>query len=246
LKTVGIIGCGTIGSIITEAIAKGLVECDRLILFDGQVVRARKLGETAKSKATVVESVDEMVALKPSVVVEAASQAAAKQYAKIIVDSGVELIVMSVGALLELDLHSPRLHVPSGAIGGLDAISSATLAGINEVALITRKNPKALEMSNKCEEIVFEGSAREAVKRFPKEINVAATLALTAGADKVKVKLISDPRVRRNVHKVKVLWALGEMSLTFENDAYPNNLKTSALAAWSAIRLLKDILERTE
>jgi predicted dinucleotide-utilizing enzyme len=48
------------------------------------------------------------------------------------------------------------------------------------------------------------------------------------------------------VHKVKVLWALGEMSLTFENDAYPNNLKTSALAAWSAIRLLKDILERTE
>lgn len=246
MKTVGIIGCGTIGYIITDAVAKELVKCDRIVLFDGQIERARKLGMIIKPKAVVVESVDKMLALKPSVIVEAASQVAAKQYARTILRGGVDLIVMSVGALLELDLQSPRLHIPSGAIGGLDAISSATLAGIDRIILTSHKNPKALEMSNKTKEIVFDGSAQEAVKRFPKEINVAASLALTAGTEKVRVRVVSDPDVNRIVHEIKVEWRFGDMNLIFSNDAYPNNPKTSALAAWSAIKLLKDILEKAE
>jgi aspartate dehydrogenase len=156
----------------------------------------------------------------------------------------IELIVMSVGALLDLDVRSSKIHIPSGAIGGLDAIASAVLAGMSEVVLTTRKNPKILDMNNREEKLVYEGTAREAVKLFPREINVAAALALAASPEKVKVRIVSDPKVTRNVHEVKVKWKHGEMLLRFENEPHPENPRTSALAAWSAIRLLKEILQR--
>jgi aspartate dehydrogenase len=84
-----------------------------------------------------------------------------------------------------------------------------------------------------------------AVRLFPKEMNVAATLALAVYPEKVKVKIISDPKVTRNVHEIKVAWKHGDMLLRFENDPHPDNPGTSALAAWSAIKLLKDLLEKT-
>ena len=110
---------------------------------------------------------------------EAASQQAVKDYITKIVSSGIELIVMSTGALLSVDVDLSRVHVPSGAIGGLDALSSAALAGIDEVVLSSRKNPKALGKDNTVETVIYEGYAEEAAKKFPREMNVAATLALT-------------------------------------------------------------------
>jgi aspartate dehydrogenase len=242
LKRVGIIGCGAIGNIILEAIANRTIECDEVILFDGQIERAQKLANSQKANTTVVNSVDKMIQLKPLVIVEAASQQAVRQYAKKILAEEIELIIMSVGALLDLNLSSTKLHITSGAIGGIDAISSAALAGIEQATLTTRKNPEALEMNNQKEELVFEGKPNDAVKRFPKEMNVAATLALAAQPEKVNVRLISDPHVTRNVHEIKVKWKHGDMAFAFSNDPHPSNPKTSALAAWSAIRLLKSIL----
>ena len=151
---------------------------------------------------------------------------------------------MSVGALLDLNVRSNKIHIPSGAIGGLDAISSAELAGVEEVILTTRKNPRALEMDNREEKLVYEGTAEEAVRLFPRGMNVAATLALTTQPEKVKVRVISDPKVDRNVHEIKLRWKHGEMLLEFANDPHPENPRTSALAAWSAIDLLKEILHR--
>jgi aspartate dehydrogenase len=245
VKTVGIIGCGAIGTLIAKAVDKGIVACDKLVLHDLDMARAEKLKRSVHVPCTVAKSVEEVIKLKPAVVVEAASIQTAKEYVKKIVDVDIDLIVMSVGALLDLDLKNPRIHYPSGAIGGLDALSAADLAGVNEVVLTTRKSPRVLDMDNRKERIAFQGGAREAVKRFPREMNVAATLALTVGAEKVKVCVISDPRVDRNVHEVKVNWALGDMLLRFSNDPHPENPKTSALAAWSAIRLLKDVLEKS-
>jgi aspartate dehydrogenase len=152
---------------------------------------------------------------------------------------------MSVGALLDLKVKNGKIHIPSGAIGGLDAIASAALAGIDEVVLTTRKNPKALDMNNREEKLVYEGNARESVRLFPREINVAAALALTVSPEKVRVRIVSDPQVKRNVHEVKVKWRYGDMLLRFENEPHPENPRTSALAAWSAIRLLREILQRS-
>jgi aspartate dehydrogenase len=160
-------------------------------------------------------------------------------------EAGIEVIIMSVGALLDMQISSRKIHTPSGAIGGIDAVRSAALAGIDEITLTTRKNPQALKTDRNAETIIYDGDAEMAVRLFPKEMNVAATLALTVQPKKVKVRVISDPNVNRNVHEIRVIWTNGEMNLRFANDQHPDNPGTSALAAWSAIRLLKDLLEKT-
>ena len=110
--------------------------------------------------------------------------------------------------------------------------------------MTTRKPPKALGKTNSQEETVYEGYAEEAARQFPSEMNVAATLALTVKPAKVKVEVISDPGVTRNTHQIHVKWRYGEMTMQFANDPHPDNPHTSALAAWSAINLLKSQLEK--
>jgi aspartate dehydrogenase len=240
---VGLIGCGAIGKVLAETIERKLVICDELVVYDFDTSKAEKLKNSIQFPLTIVKSLDQLLALKPKVIVEAASQQAAKDYVPKIVSSGTELIVMSTGALLSLNVDLSKVHVPSGAIGGLDALSSAALAGIEEVVLTSRKNPKALGANNKEEKIVYEGYAEEAAKLFPREMNVAATLALTVKPAKVKVQVVADPTVQRNTHEIQVKWRYGEMFLRFANDPHPDNPHTSALAAWSAIKLLQTILK---
>jgi len=243
MRTVGIIGCGAIGTLIAEAVERRLVMCDELILYDYDLEKAEMLKSSLHFPTTVVLSLDEMLRLKPKVIVEAASQQAAREYVGRIVAEGVDLIVMSSGALLGLNVQSSKVHVPSGAIGGLDALSSAALAGIDEIVLTSRKNPKAFDMNNKEARIVYEGSAEEAARLFPREMNVAATLALTVKPARVRVQVLSDPTVHRNTHEIQVKWRFGEMLLRFANDPHPENPRTSALAAWSAIKLLQTLME---
>ncbi len=244
MKTVGIIGCGTIGTIIARAVQNGIVECDELILYDHKREKARKLQNELRIPIRVAEDLEEMIKFKPKIIVEAASQQAVKDYIGKILAAEIELIVMSVGALLGLNVKNKKLHLPSGAIGGLDAISSAELAGIEELVLTTRKNPNTLDTDIYTEKLVYEGTAEEAVRLFPREMNVAATLALTIKSEKMVVKVIADPEVDRNVHEINVKWKFGEMLLKFANDPHPDNPKTSALAAWSAIKLLKETLDK--
>ena len=244
MKTVGLIGCGAIGTLIAEAVERRLVMCDELVLYDYDLEKAALLKSALHFPTTVVLNLDEMLKLQPTVIVEAASQQAAREYVPRIVKKGIDLIVMSTGALLQLPPQGGRVHVPSGAIGGLDALSGAALAGIDEVVLTSRKNPRALEMDNHEAQLVYEGYAEEAAARFPREMNVAATLALTVKPARVKVQVISDPAVERNTHEITVKWRFGEMQLRFANDPHPENPRTSALAAWSAIRLLQKLLEK--
>jgi aspartate dehydrogenase len=244
LKTVGLIGCGAIGTVLAEAIQRKIVTCDQLIIFDIDQSKAKKLKESLNFPVTIVESFSELLKGQPTVIVEAASQQAVKEYIDEIIAKNIELIVMSTGALLSLNIDLERVHVPSGAIGGLDAIASATLAGINEATLTSRKNPKALGRTNSNAETIYEGTALDATRRFPREMNVAATLALTVKPAIVKVQVISDPKTTRNTHEIQIKWRYGDMFLRFQNEPHPENPHTSALAAWSAIKLLQTTLEK--
>jgi aspartate dehydrogenase len=241
---VGLIGCGAIGTVLAEAIERKQVVCDELIAFDIDVSKAQKLKAYLAFPTRIVTNIDELINAKPKVIVEAAGQQAIKEYYDRLLLSGLDFIVMSTGALLDLDITSNNLHFPAGAIGGLDALEAASNAGIDEVTLISRKNPRALGKDNPIENIVYEGDAQEAAKLFPREMNVAATLALTVKPVKVKVKVVSDPTVTRNTHEIYVTWRFGKMLMRYENDPHPTNTHTSALAAWSAIRLLKILLEK--
>jgi aspartate dehydrogenase len=242
MKTLGLIGCGAIGTLIAEACAKNIVECDKIVLYDFDQQKAEKLKKSLRFPTVLVASVSQMIKLQPTIIVEAASQQAAKDYAKMIIDANIQLIIMSTGALLDLNVDLRRINVPSGAIGGLDALGSAALAGISEVTLTSRKNPKAFELSNKEAKTMYEGYAEDAARLFPREMNVAATLALTVKPARVKVQVISDPEVSRNTHEIRVKWKYGEMFMRFANDPHPDNPHTSALAAWSALKLIRTLL----
>ena len=243
MRTVGLIGCGAIGTVLAEAIERKLVICDQLVVFDVDMSKAQQLKKELKFPVTVVASFEELLMRNPTVIVEAASQQAAKAYVPQIAAQEIEIIVMSTGALLDLDVDMTHVHVPSGAIGGLDALANAALAGIDEVTLTSRKNPKAFSKTSTKAETIYEGVAEEASKQFPREMNVAATLALTVKPARVNVQVISDPAVTRNTHEIKVKWRYGDMFLRFANVPHPDNPHTSALAAWAAIRLLKTLLE---
>ena len=243
-KTVGLIGCGAIGTLVAQAIEKKIVKCDKLVLFDYQQHKAIDLKKSIDVDTIIVNNLEEMLQLNPLVIIEAASQKAAKDYIKPITTKGVHLIVMSSGALLGMDYQSKKLHVPSGAIGGLDAISSAALTHISEVVLTTKKNPKAFEMNNSQPKIIYEGTAETAAKLYPRSMNVASTLSFIVKPAKVQVRLISDPNTKRNTHEIQIKWQFGQMLLRFSNDPHPENPRTSALAAWSAINLLNNLLNK--
>jgi aspartate dehydrogenase len=242
IRKVGLIGCGAIGTVLAEAIERKIVVCDELIVYDFDVSRAEQLKKMLKFPTTIVSGVDELIKLRPAVIVEAASQQAAKDYVPKIVAADIELIVMSTGALLDLDVDMSKVHVPSGAIGGLDAIASAALTGAVEVTLTSRKTPKALDIETKVPIVMYEGEAEDAARKFPREMNVAATLAITVKPSKVNVQVIADPNVVRTTHEITAKWKYGDMFLRFSNQPHPDNPKTSALAAWAAIRLLKTLL----
>ena len=243
VKKVGLIGCGAIGTVLAEAIDRKIVVCDELIVFDTDSAKSQKLKRSLQFRVKIVSSVEELLAAKPKVVVEAAGQQAVRDYFERLVASNAQIIIMSTGALLGLNVDDPKVHFPAGAIGGLDAIAAAANAGIDEVTMTSRKNPKALGKTNTEENIIYEGSAKEAALQFPREMNVAATLALTVKPVQVKVRVISDPKVIRNTHQIYVKWRYGEMRLQFENQPHPDNPHTSALAAWAAIRLLQTLLQ---
>jgi aspartate dehydrogenase len=242
-RRVGLIGCGAIGTVLAEAIERKIVACDELIVYDFDMTKAHQLKAALKLPVVVVTGVDEMLQTQPLVIVEAASQQAAKDYVPKIAAAGIEQIVMSTGALLDLDVDLSKVHVPSGAIGGLDAIASASLTGTIDITLTSRKTPKALNIQTSEPKVVYEGTAEDAARRFPREMNVAATLAITVRPAKVHVKVIADPTVARTTHEIVVHWKYGDMFLQFANQPHPENPKTSALAAWAAINLLKTLLQ---
>jgi len=253
---VGLVGCGAIGSILAEAIDSGKAGDTKLIgIFDISEKNAFTLQRKLRNKCAVAHSLEELLSADADVIVEAASQKAVREYGEKILRSGRDMIVLSVGALLDKELLSrmleaaerggARIRVPTGAVLAVDALKAASIGGIESVELITIKPPHALGVKAARRSVVFEGAAKEAVKRFPQNINVAATLSLAGiGEKKTKVRIIADPKLKRNIHELRVKAASGSFQARIENVPSPDNPKTSYIAALSAMRLLKDMSER--
>jgi aspartate dehydrogenase len=196
------------------------------------------------------------------IVVECAPAAHLRDIAEPTLANGRILVTLSCGALLDnFDLvelarrHKGRILVPSGALLALDAVQAAALGGgINSVHMITRKPPGGLEgapylverqirvaelTEAKC---VFAGSAREAARGFPANVNVAAALALAGiGPDRTSIEIWADPAVDRNIHRIEVDADAARFSMQIENVPSAENPRTGRLTPLSVIALLRKL-----
>ncbi|MGF7119396.1 aspartate dehydrogenase [Methanobacterium oryzae] len=246
---VGIIGCGAIANIMTNFAVEGKLGIDLNFFYDRDIERAENLA--LQVDGTVVLEVEDMLD-KVDLVIEAASPQAVADVVPKVLEKGKDVLIMSIGALMDKELRErlekiasstdSKIFAPSGAIVGLDGIKAASIGKIKEASLITRKPPKSLGIKTEGETILYEGKASDAVKEFPTNINVAAALSLACGKD-VDVKIIADPSVDRNMHEVHVIGDSGEFTTITRNVRCSMNPKTSVLAAYSAIKLLKSLNE---
>jgi aspartate dehydrogenase len=267
---VALIGCGAIGTTLAKAIDAGKTGRVGLSwVFDLKPGSCEALVKKLRSKPKIAKLARDIFTDKTvDLVIEAASQGAVAKYALDVLKSKKDLMVMSVGALGEERLlraiirtakrTGRRVHVPSGAILGIDGIKAAG-EGIDEVILTTRKPPVALAYSEYVRKkgidltrlrkplVLFKGTAREAVKAFPESVNVAATLSLAGvGFSKTKVRVVADPSLDRNVHEIHVKGKAGEFVTEARNVPSPDNPRTSYLAALSAIRTLRNLTENVK
>ncbi len=261
---IGVIGCGAIGSEICRALDKKLVNARLVAVYDKSQQNCMGLIEKLCTRPDMVPP-DELISMA-DIVVECASQAAVREFGLRVLEKGRHLMVLSAGALVDPLLrenlidaamaHNCRIYVPSGAIAGLDGLKSASIAPLHRVMLVTTKNPKGLQEapyvienniqldSFREKTLLFEGNAQEAVKAFPANVNVAASLSLAGmGPKETGVRVFVDPGATRNIHEITVEGSFGIFTCRIENMPSPTNPKTSYLAALSAIATLKKIAE---
>lgn len=261
---IGIIGGGVIARLFVEHIRRGDLGRARVVAMAGRNDRSRGNAIAKRFRIPFVTGPSALLAKKPDVVVEAASHEAVREYGEPLLSKGVALIVLSCGALCDNSLRrrleraaetgSALLSVPSGGIGGLDALKAACIAGVDEVTIAVTKPPAAWRGIAYVEKlgvdlgglrqprVLFDGTAREGVPHFPANVNIAAVLSMAGiGFDKTRLKVVADPALRHNTHYIEIKGRTGNISIKLENVPAPDNPKTAWLACYSALAALKAV-----
>lgn len=256
-KTIGIIGCGAIGSAIAWYAAEKLQNnIEKIYLCDTDSEKLKELAEKIEC-ALAAENMEALIDAS-DLVIEAVSPKIVPDIIKAALEQRKDVMVMSVGGLLsDLGLlekareKGTRILLPSGAIAGIDGLKAAKIGGLESVTITTRKSPKSIKGAPYLEEnsidvdaisgeeVVFEGTALEAIKGFPKNVNVSAILSIAGiGPEKTRVKIVVSPEYTKNTHEIEMVGAAGTIFTRAENVPSPQNPKTSYLAALAAMASL--------
>jgi aspartate dehydrogenase len=256
---IGLLGVGAIGRTIATALDHNQMDAELVALSDQDCTRAKQLSSELSNHPPAL-LVEEMID-RCELAVEAASQAALPDFVPKALSRGRDMLIMSVGGLLDRDewfreagAKGCRIYVPSGAIAGLDGIKSASIGRIDSAELTSRKPVKALAGSKyvldrgiqldgmKEDTVIFDGSAEDAARAFPATSNVAASLRLAVDPSAaVRVRVVAVPGGSENVHEIRVQGEFGHLSMRVENVPSKTNPRTSQLAAFSAIATLKNL-----
>jgi aspartate dehydrogenase len=247
---VGLIGLGAIGRSVVQLVGE---RAAGEITIVGALVRDPGRRRVAGGPP-IVPSLATLLDEGPEVIVEAGGHAALAAHGPGVLRAGRDLLMVSVGALAMPETYEAllcaaregggRAIVASGAIGALDAISSAALGGLERVTHTTRKPPATLLPADEAAELteareVFRGNAREGALRFPESINVAAAVSLAGlGLDRTEVRVLADPAVTRNHHEVVAEGPFGILRFEIANIPSEANPKTGRLVALSIVQAL--------
>ncbi len=255
---VAVAGLGAIGSKVVHALDRGM---------DGMVLAAVSTANVDKhrhwlDRLTIAPATLPLEALADAadIVVECAPSRLVRSIVAPVVSRGKTALVLSAGALLENDdlialarEHGGQIVVPTGALIGLDAVTAAAEGTIHSVQMVTRKPiaglagaPYIVEHKIDIERLteplkIFDGSAREAAKGFPANLNVAVALSLAGvGPDRTRVQIWADPTVTRNTHRIEVDSDSARFSMSIENIP-SENPRTGLITALSVIACLRKL-----
>ena len=260
MTAIGIVGCGAIGQGILRAAEAGHLG----VTVAGVSSRTEETAQVFLAKLSNPPpflALDELIG-RSDLLVEAAGGHVVPELARRTFDGGKDLMVISVGALLDHPgimeqsrATGRRLLLPSGAIAGLDGIKGACVGRVAHVIMTSRKPPQGLEgapylvergisLAGLTEEReLFSGSAREACKGFPANLNVSAAVSLAGlGPDETKVRVLASPGLTRNCHDIEVEGDFGRLTIHIENIP-TENPKTGRMTALSIIRAIQDAVD---
>jgi aspartate dehydrogenase len=259
---VAFLGGGTIARLALQHIRQGELAGVEVVAIAGRGVGSKSAALASEFGIDFVSGLPALLAVGPEVVVEAASHQAVEDYCEALLTEGISVIVLSGGALCDQALRArlesaaqrsgALLYVPSGGIGGLDALKSACAAGVDMVQITIMKPPAAWKNIPYVEKLgidldalgeartLFAGSAREGVPLFPANVNIAAVLSLAGiGFDRTRLEVVADPALVHNTHLIEVHGATGTFGIRMQNIPAPDNPKTAWLACYSALAALK-------
>jgi aspartate dehydrogenase len=255
---VAVAGLGAIGARVVEALDRGI---------DGLVLTAVSVQNPEKHRSRLA-GLNRMPAVLPiaalvevaDIVIECAPSALVRSIVAPFAGSGKTAVVLSAGALLdhedlvELAKQSGgQIVVPTGALLGLDAVTAAAVGQIHSVRMVTRKPVRGLagapyivdnniDIEGIAEPLkIFDGTAREAARGFPANVNVAVALSLAGiGPDRTRIEIWADPALTRNTHRIEVDSDSARFSMSIEN-VPSENPKTGLITALSVIACLRKL-----
>lgn len=258
MKKIGIVGSGSLATIIGEVVSRDLSRDYKIIgifsrTYENALILSKKIGSRA------YRNLNEMLEERPDYIIEAASTKLVEDIGVKVLERGINLIPLSVGAFAKKEFYEKmkklalenkaRVHIPSGAVGGFDVLHGAMLMEEADVSISTEKSPESLDgapylqgrkLSQENLENVFQGSAGEAIEHFPANVNVAVATALaTRGVRDTKVSINSRPGSKTNKHKINLKGETVKVEILIETKPSENNPKSSSLAAYSVIALLE-------
>ena len=258
MQTIALIGCGAIG----EAVANYLAD-NRAVRIGAAIIkpgREQQVRAIFGPDTEVVHSIDD-VETSLDLAADCAGHAGLRAHGTAILARGIDLVSVSSGALADAEFYDAlaaaareggsQLRVVSGAIGALDALAAGAIGRLDTVTYRGRKPPRGwrgspaeskLDLDALTEATVhFRGTARNAALEYPKNANVAASVALAGvGFDATQVELIADPAAERNVHEIVASGDFGQFEFRIQGKSLPDNPRSSAITAMSVVREILD------
>lgn len=259
MKTIGVIGCGALGTIFVTNMQKVLAKSYKVLgVFDVVKESAERLSSSVGCKA--YGAIDELLADNPDYVVEIAGIPAVKAYAEYILSMSKQLVIVSVGSLADDEFRmrlfktaataGGRIFIPNGAVGGFDLLQTYSLMGPSKVSIESIKAPRSLNgapglcgrvLPEDHEEVVFEGSVKDAIKGFPKNVNVAVATSIVSSNPSMTVKIRSVPNLIENCHHIHIQNAIARAEISVFSKPDSANPRSSTSAAWSVIALFHNL-----